>query len=336
MQLHVFIEHCNMKKIFTRNIIILAVVLFGFSLPGVVFAACPAPTSGKMLDCALVRDGSGTEESRTSKKCKEVSISTYKIELDEILSENFWGRNTTVYLKDTSGEYREVNRNYKISFVNAKGRGVRIGEKYTDPVGGTQERFTDHVLNCTTTNAPAAVDAEKEKYDQCIILVGKKHTQCTPVWNKKKEGIALSTDEETILLNCNQIHKSCMGPGGQEAFSQRGDISRDDFEKPEGYTGILPDCAFTYDGCRDINEVVLLGINIGKMIFSLIGTVAFVMFMYGGITMITSFGNAEKFKQGQGILVAAVVGIIISLGAYLLVDTILDALGVAKDFRVIG
>ena len=60
------------------------------------------------------------------------------------------------------------------------------------------------------------------------------------------------------------------------------------------------------------------------------------MFVYGGFTMILSFGSAEKFKKGRDILVAAVVGMLIAFGAYLIVNFVLDVFQVGKDFRVIG
>jgi hypothetical protein len=105
---------------------------------------------------------------------------------------------------------------------------------------------------------------------------------------------------------------------------------------PEEYRKLntpIPYCAFTYEGCRDVNDVVTLMVNIGKMIFSLIGVLAFVMFVYGGFTMILAFGNPEKFKKGTSILVAALVGLLIAFSAYLLIDFVLDSLGVSANFR---
>ena len=64
-------------------------------------------------------------------------------------------------------------------------------------------------------------------------------------------------------------------------------------------------------------------------------TFAFVFFIYGGFTMITSFGSAEKVKKGRDILLAAVVGMIIAFSAYLLINFIISALGVADSFKVI-
>ena len=103
---------------------------------------------------------------------------------------------------------------------------------------------------------------------------------------------------------------------------------------PDGYTGPLPDCAFS-GTCRDVNALVELIINIGKYILSILGSLAFLMFIYGGLTMILSFGSPEKFKKGQGVLIAAVVGVMISLSAYLAIDFVLDSLQVADSFRVV-
>ena len=97
---------------------------------------------------------------------------------------------------------------------------------------------------------------------------------------------------------------------------------------------ILPACAM--DGsCRSLNDLVQVGINVGDLIFSVIGSLAFVMFVYGGFMIILSMGNAERVKKGQQILVAAVIGMAIAFGAYILVDFILDSFGVAPEFRAV-
>ncbi len=111
-------------------------------------------------------------------------------------------------------------------------------------------------------------------------------------------------------------------------------------EGKKGVPGLLPPCAFLSSGCdgdnADINIFIDLGINVAKFIFAIIGTVAFVMFVYGGFTMILAFGSSEKFQKGRDILVAAVVGMIIAFGAYLIVNFVLDVFQVSKDFRIIN
>jgi hypothetical protein len=108
-----------------------------------------------------------------------------------------------------------------------------------------------------------------------------------------------------------------------------------DHQKPDGYTGPLPECAF--DGsCRDVNKLVELALKMVDYLFSIVAALAFVFFIYGGYTWIFSFGNPEKIKKGQQIFVYAVIGIIIVFSAYILVDFLLTALGVTKAFRAIN
>ncbi len=112
-------------------------------------------------------------------------------------------------------------------------------------------------------------------------------------------------------------------------------FDKSDYKAPAEYAGPLPRCAF--DGsCRDVNKLLELVIRSAQFVFGFIGSVALVMFVYGGFLMITAFGSAEKFKKGTGVLVAAVVGLFIAFGAYLLIDFVLDALNVSSVFRAIG
>ncbi|MBD3311353.1 MAG: hypothetical protein GF349_02550 [Candidatus Magasanikbacteria bacterium] len=84
---------------------------------------------------------------------------------------------------------------------------------------------------------------------------------------------------------------------------------------------------------NDVNCLLLQAIKIGEYVFSIIGAIALAMFIYGGFTIILSFGNPEKINKGKGIFVAAIIGIIISFSAYALIGFILDALGVGSEFR---
>lgn len=108
----------------------------------------------------------------------------------------------------------------------------------------------------------------------------------------------------------------------------------EEYGAPEGYAGPLPTCAFS-GNCRDVNKILELVVRYVQMLFGLIGSLAFVMFIFGGFTILTSFGSPEKVKKGQGVLVAAVVGILIAFGAYIMIDFVLDALQVSEQFREI-
>lgn len=143
----------------------------------------------------------------------------------------------------------------------------------------------------------------------------------------------------SIPSSCKDFYYSCIEKARDASLGPSvSDMRKNDprYNPPDGYQGPLPSCAFSYDGCRNLSDVIEFLIKIGKILFTAIGSVAFVMFIYGGLTMILSMGNAEKVKKGQEILVAAVVGIIIAFGAYLLIDFVLNTLQVGQDFRAIG
>lgn len=101
-----------------------------------------------------------------------------------------------------------------------------------------------------------------------------------------------------------------------------------------GYSGPLPACAFS-GTCNDVNDLLQFGINVGRWIFGLLGSFALVMFVYGGFVWVLSGGNPERVKKGRNIVVAAVVGLVIAFGAYILIGFLLDALSVEENFRAI-
>ncbi|HBU07333.1 MAG TPA: hypothetical protein DEB09_04600 [Candidatus Magasanikbacteria bacterium] len=131
------------------------------------------------------------------------------------------------------------------------------------------------------------------------------------------------TSNKTCVYN--DVLKECISLFVSQATTNYG--------KPKGYVGPLPACAFT-GTCNDINQLLSFFIGVfGSMSLGVIGVFAFAVFIYGGITILTSFGNAEKVKKGQQALVAAVVGIIIALSAYMIVYNILDVMNVKDAFK---
>lgn len=70
---------------------------------------------------------------------------------------------------------------------------------------------------------------------------------------------------------------------------------------------------------------------IGKIINSVLGVVgslALLMFVYGGLTWMTSSGNPEKVKRGKDIIVWSAIGLAIIFSAYGLTRVLIE--GVIK------
>lgn len=97
---------------------------------------------------------------------------------------------------------------------------------------------------------------------------------------------------------------------------------------------IIPKCALQDPGqgvdegeCRSVSVFVTLLINIANYLFTFVGALALLFFIYGGFTLILSRGSTDQVKKGKDIMVAAIVGLIIVFGAYMLVRFLGEAVG---------
>lgn len=88
--------------------------------------------------------------------------------------------------------------------------------------------------------------------------------------------------------------------------------------------GILPAC--TEVGDCGLCDFVDLFINFTELILSLVGLIAVLLFIIGGIFYIISGGNPERAKRGKQIIVGTVIGSIIVMGAWLIVNFSIAAL----------
>ncbi len=73
---------------------------------------------------------------------------------------------------------------------------------------------------------------------------------------------------------------------------------------------------------------VLIGDAINT-IFSLVGSLALLMFIYGGFTWMTSAGNKEAVDKGKNIIKWAAIGLVIIFSSYALVRFLIVGVGAA-------
>jgi len=77
-----------------------------------------------------------------------------------------------------------------------------------------------------------------------------------------------------------------------------------------------------------------LGYTLGQVfqkILGILGLILLVLFIIGGITWMTSEGNAEKLKKARGLLINAIIGLIIVLVSYTLVNFVTQRLQEVVD-----
>lgn len=67
--------------------------------------------------------------------------------------------------------------------------------------------------------------------------------------------------------------------------------------------------------------------NIVKTLMGIVGVVAVLMIVWGGIMYMTSAGNDEKIGTAKKIITGAIIGLAISILAYTLVDFVIKAIG---------
>ena len=71
---------------------------------------------------------------------------------------------------------------------------------------------------------------------------------------------------------------------------------------------------------------VLIG-NVIDAVLGIVGSLALVMFIYGGFTWMTASGNEQSVTKGKNILMWAAVGLAVIFLSYALVKFIIKAIG---------
>lgn len=72
---------------------------------------------------------------------------------------------------------------------------------------------------------------------------------------------------------------------------------------------------------------VIIG-QVVRALLSLIGLIALVMFIYGGLLWMTSAGNTDKIDTAKKTLIWSSIGVLVTLGAASLVNFVLKTIGV--------
>ena len=119
-----------------------------------------------------------------------------------------------------------------------------------------------------------------------------------------------------------------------QVFAQQTGVSKPSESK------FIPQCALNNptgtpadEGeCRSISIFVILLLQFSSYLFTIVGALALLFFIYGGFTLILSRGAPEQVKKGKDILVASIVGLIIVFGAYMLVRFLGTAVGLKGDY----
>ncbi len=105
---------------------------------------------------------------------------------------------------------------------------------------------------------------------------------------------------------------------GQPAFAQ---------------SGVAPACGHTGD-CQ-LNDAVNTLISIVEFLLGISGSLALLMFVYGGFVWVMSGGSEEKITKGKTIVRNAVTGLIIVFLAFGVISYTLEKFGISQEFLLL-
>lgn len=84
-------------------------------------------------------------------------------------------------------------------------------------------------------------------------------------------------------------------------------------------------------GDYTLDDMVMIAIRASRWILGVVGSLALLMFVYGGFMFLISSGSSDKINKAKTILIAAVVGLVIVFGSYLIIKFVLQTVGINWD-----
>lgn len=96
-------------------------------------------------------------------------------------------------------------------------------------------------------------------------------------------------------------------------------------EAPED--GVGDTCVCRAQGICSLSELVQIAINFIMLILGISGSVALIMFVYGGFNWVFAQGRPDYVQTGKDTMKHAIIGLAIIFGAYAIVNFIIARIG---------
>lgn len=92
----------------------------------------------------------------------------------------------------------------------------------------------------------------------------------------------------------------------------------------ENYTNSIAECSVPQDEAnpQDLSKTIVSVIN---TVLGILGVVAVVVIILGGITFLTSQGEANKVQKGKNTILYGVVGLVVALLAFAIVNFVMTS-----------
>lgn len=160
-----------------------------------------------------------------------------------------------------------------------------------------------------------------------ILGIGVIFAITTMIWTHNVNAQTCSFDFTTNLCTCPpqlpflSDYLTCMessdssgrSPGGSGGSSGR---------SPGGSGGSVvlePPIPYADDPRMIIGNVI-------KVVLGIVGSLALIIFIYGGLMWMTSSGNTERIKKGRDTLVWAAIGLMVIFGSYTVINFVIQSI----------
>ena len=86
-----------------------------------------------------------------------------------------------------------------------------------------------------------------------------------------------------------------------------------------------------YCGEYEVNDFLQLGVNISNFILGIVGSLALLAFVIGGVMFLASAGNKNLVDRGKATIIGAVIGLVVVFASYTIISFAASAMGIDVD-----
>ena len=102
-------------------------------------------------------------------------------------------------------------------------------------------------------------------------------------------------------------------------------------EEPSTPIGLEKGSTCMESGKCELNDFVRVAINVSKIILGVVGSLALLAFVIGGVMFLISAGSSERVTQAKQIILGAVIGLVIVFTSFMIIKFVYEAMGLGWE-----
>ncbi|MEA1962635.1 MAG: hypothetical protein U9M94_00155 [Patescibacteria group bacterium] len=131
-----------------------------------------------------------------------------------------------------------------------------------------------------------------------------------------------------VLIPNMLLAQETVMPGGMEFDCKNPCNGQADNEMQTGDTETELNRCKQYCGEYEVNDFFALGVRVSNIILGIVGSLALLAFVVGGVMFLASAGNKNLVDRGKATIIGAVIGLLVVFASYTIISFAADAMGV--------